>query len=787
MAMPRAELKHRDIIEQMTLDEKASLTSGADFWHTKTVERLGIPAIMLTDGPHGVRKQGGKADNLGLNKSIPATCFPTAATAANSWDVALQRRVGKALGREAAAEKVSVVLGPGLNIVRDPLAGRAFEFFSEDPYISGELAAAMIEGIQSEGVAACAKHFAVNSQEHLRMTINEVVDERTLRELYLEAFRRVVTKAKPRVVMSSYNKVNGTYTNENEHLLADILRKEWGYKGVVVTDWGGNNNRVAGLKVGNQLEMPSSGGVTDAEVVAAVKTGELDECLLDERIDTLLDLIFTTYDAIHDATAADYEAHHMLAAEAARQSMVLLKNNDNALPLGTSEKIAVIGDYAKTPRYQGAGSSLVVPTRLDIPLDALQKTKCTIVGYEPGFKRAGGRSAGELRRALRLAQSADTVLLFLGVPEASEAEGIDREHMRLPDNQLELVNEVIKLGKKVVVVLAGGAPVELPFADDVDAILHSFFGGQAMATALADILTGKVSPSGKLAMSYPYKYKDTPTAGNYPGNELTAEHREALFVGYRYYDTQNMTVRYPFGYGLSYTTFEYSNLKVSKKGVSCHVTNTGIIKGSEIVQVYVGMLSASYHAPRHELRGFAKIFLDPGETKEVTIEFDEHTFAHFSASKNHWVVEEGERLIEVGASSRDIRLSGTLQVSGEAPEKRRKDLSLYYKGDVKKVKREEFTALLGHEPPRSKWNKKAPLTMDDAVRQLEYQNWLGRAVFGLVKLVRQYFFWVGNPKNANYVMLIIDLPFNKMERMSGGRLPQRYVERFIRLASRKAK
>ena len=782
--METPEHTHAELISQMTLEEKASLTSGANFWNTKPIERLGVPSIMLTDGPHGLRKQGGKADHLGLNKSIPATCFPTAATLASSWDRQLLREVGQALGREAAAEGVGVLLGPGLNIARDPLGGRNFEYYSEDPLVSGELAAAMVEGIQSTGVAACPKHFAVNSQEHLRMSVDEVVDERTLRELYLEGFRRVVQQAKPRVIMSSYNKVNGVYANENEHLLGDILQKEWGFEGVVVTDWGGNNDRVAGLRVGNHLEMPSTGGVTDAEIVAAVRAGELDESLLDQRVATLLDLVYSIHEVKNSSVTVDHDAHHQLAIDAARRSVVLLQNDTQALPLAADERLAIIGDFAQTPRYQGAGSSLVNPTRLDTALDVFQAAGCQVVGYEPGFRRASGHSRRRLARARRLAQQAETVVLFLGLPEASEAEGADRTSMRLPDNQLRLVDELAGLGKKLVVVLAGGAPVELPFADKVQAIIHGFLGGQGGATALVDVITGAHSPSGKLAMSYPLTYDDTPTAGRYPGPERTAEHREALYVGYRYYDTRGVAVRYPFGHGLSYTTFDYAALSVSAEGVHCTVTNTGSCAGEEIVQVYVGATSPSYFAPTHQLAGFAKVALAPGESAEVVVAFDEHSFAHFDPSQGRWVVEAGERLVEVGASSRDIRLSATLEVEGEPAPEQSVDLPSYQTGMVSAVSDEEFARLLGRALPPASWDRRAPLTMDDTIRQLSYAGWLGRACYGLIMAVRRFYFLTGRPIQANNVMFIVDMPFNKIERMSGGKVSARTVRRFLRLVRR---
>ena len=777
----------RALVSQLTLEEKASLMSGANFWNTKAIDRLGIPSMMLTDGPHGLRKQGGKADNLGLNKSLPATCFPTAATLASSWDETLVQRVGEALGREAAAQQVGVLLGPGLNIIRNPLGGRSFEYYSEDPYVFGKLAVAQVRGIQSTGVAACPKHFAVNSQEHLRMSIDEVVDERSLHEIYLEGFRRVIVEAQPRVIMSSYNRVNGTYANENMHLLDDILRKTWGFDGIVVTDWGGNNNRVAGLIAGNQLEMPSSGGVTDREIVAAVQTGELEESLLDRRVEELLELVFAADEQIKNAPSTNYDAHHELAVEAATHSIVLLKNDNDALPLAQSEKVAVIGDFAKTPRYQGAGSSLVEPTRLDTAYDALVSSGVDIIGYAPGFKRFGTKSGRLIREAMRLAGEAETVLLFLGLDESSEAEGIDRTHMRLPDNQLQLASELTKLGKKLVVILAGGAPVELPFADAVEAIVHGFLGGQGSGRAITDILTGAVNPSGKLAVSYPLCYDDVPSAKYYPGRELTAEHREGMYVGYRYYDTRDVPACYPFGHGLSYTSFACSDIEVSRTGIKCRVTNTGQVAGAEIVQVYTGAVDSSYHAPRHELKGFAKVSLQPGESRQVEVAFDDHTFAHFDERAGRWVTEPGERLIEIGASSRDIRLSASLTVQGDVSRSANmsRELPAYYAGDVQAVGDDEFARLLGRPLPPSNWDRSAGLTLDSTIAQLSYQNFLGRSCYQVLVLIRNFLFAVGKPIAANNLMFVINMPLSKIERLSSGKISQRKVERFIKWCSRR--
>lgn len=776
-------LRYDELIKQMTLEEKASMTSGGNFWNTVGIERLGIPPMMLTDGPHGLRKQGGKADALGLNQSIPATCFPTSATLANSWDYHLTEAVGRAVGEEAAAEEVGVVLGPGLNIVRDPRSGRAFEYFSEDPLLAGKLAAGLVRGIQSTGVAACMKHYAVNSQEHMRMNIDEIVDERALREIYLEGFRYVVAESGVKSVMSSYNKVNGTYANENMYLLRDILKGEWGFDGLIVTDWGAENDRVAGLLAGNQLEMPSSSGMTVEDVMEAVKSGELDESTLDERIDELLAIVFETHRASEGLTKVDFKAHHELAAEAARRSIVLLKNNDDILPLKPRTKVAVIGDFAETPRYQGAGSSLVKPTRLENSLDALTRSKLDVVGFATGFKRYGGHSRRRLREAVELAQSAEVALVFIGLDETIEAEGIDRANIKLPDAQLEMLEDILDVQENVVVVLCGGGPVEMPFVGQTKAVLHGFLGGQAGGQAIVDVLTGEANPSGKLAMTYPYSYRDVPTKGNYPGQEATAEHRESIFVGYRYYDTRNVPVLFPFGHGLSYTKFDYSDIEISEDSVSFTLTNVGEVAGEEITQVYVGAEESEVFRARHELKGFAKVHLQPGQSERVTISLDSHAYAYFNIKLGRWTVETGRYVVEVGASSDDIRLSGEISIKGEeAPNPYNKEeLARYYKGDVKDLSSGEFEKLYGSPLPNPRWNRRRKLTVDDTPAQFVYGNWLGKFIYGWFRLARRLLFMIGRPLTANGVMFLVNMPLRKMARMSNGKISMRKVEGFIKL------
>lgn len=776
---------------QMTLREKASLMSGANFWNTKPLERLGVPSIMLTDGPHGLRKQGGAADHLGLNASIPATCFPTASTLANSWDVDLLSQVGAGLGTEAAAERVSVLLGPGLNIKRNPLAGRNFEYFSEDPLLSGVMAAAFIRGLQSRGVAASAKHFAVNSQETHRMSIDEIVDERAFHEIYLEGFRLAITEGGAWTVMSAYNRVNGTYANENVELLESILRRRWGFDGLVVTDWGGNNDRVAGLLAGNALEMPSTDGVTDEEIVQAVENGTLDEGILDERVDELLILIERA--APRDTAAVDFDAQHELAVEAARQSIVLLENRAGALPLQPSgARIAVIGDFAATPRYQGAGSSLVNPTRVDSAWDTLQNSGLNLIGYERGFSRRDSKSRRLGRRAVALATKADVVLLFLGLDESAEAEAVDRAHMRLAQNQLALAEELIALGKTVIVVLAGGAPVELPFAGRVDAIVHSYLSGQGGGRAIVEVLTGKANPNGKLAETYPLRYEDVPSSATFTRTEATSEHRESIYVGYRYFDKVGAPVRYPFGHGLSYTEFAYSELstETTPTGTTVHlvVTNTGERAGSEIVQVYVEAPDAAegeFRAPR-ELRGFTKLSLAAGESTPVEITLAEHAFDAFDTGTHEWRTVPGSYTVLAGASSRDIRLRAPLEVQAERWSMSHGEHSEHYlSGRVEGVTSAEFEALYGARLPSPFWPTNQPLTRDDILAQMKGRGGFGGMLHGLIVMTSRLLMSLGRPLAANNVRFALDLPFRSVPRLSGGAFTDDMLDGFLLMVNRR--
>lgn len=761
-------MKHKDLIEQMTLQEKASLLSGANFWNTKPVPRLGIPGMMMTDGPHGLRKQGGKADHLGLNKSIPATCYPSAAGLANTWDEGLLEEMGRSLGREAASEGVSVLLGPGVNIKRNPLCGRNFEYFSEDPFLSGKLAAALIRGIQENGISACVKHFAANSQELRRMTNDSVMDERTLREIYLPAFEMAVKEGKVKCLMTSYNRLNGTYTHEHPHLLREILYGEWGFTGAVVSDWGGNNDRVASVKAGGTLEMPSSAGQTDRHLVQAVQAGELDEAVLDEQVDRLLDLLLSTRP---DPAPAPYdrEEHHQACRKVAEKCAVLLKNEDNILPL-KQQTVAVIGDFAKYPRYQGEGSSKINPTKLDSGLDALKAAGVNVIGYAPGYHRGGKASSARLQKACSLAKKAEVVLLWLGLDEGGEAEGVDRDTMTLPQNQLALLDAVSRVNPNVVVVLSCGCSVEMGWDSKVKALLHGYLGGQAGAQAQAALLTGAANPCGKLSETIPLCYEDVPSAGYYPGREATSEYREGIYVGYRYYDTAKKQVKYPFGFGLSYTSFAYSHLEIGEDQVRFRIRNTGSRYGEEIAQLYIHRQTQGMFRPEQELKGFTKVSLAPGEEREVAISLNDRSFALWSIAEKDWVVEPGVYELRIGASSRDIRLTGTLEKAGEPAENPYQGTAFapYYRAEVAHVPDESFRALLGRPIPQASWDRSAPMGFNDTLSQGEYlSGGFGKLIYRLILAAHDVLMAFGQKELANNVMFGMNLPWRGVARMSG--------------------
>jgi beta-glucosidase len=661
------------LIAEMTLEEKASLCSGLDTWHLKGIERLGIPSIMVTDGPHGLRKQRGSADHLGLFNSVPATCFPSAAGVASSWNRQLIEQMGKALGTECQAENVGILLGPGANIKRSPLCGRNFEYFSEDPYLSSEMAAHHIMGVQSEGVGTSLKHFAANNQEHRRMTSDSIVDERTLREIYLASFEGAVKKAQPWTVMCSYNKVNGEFAAENNELLTDILKDEWGHEGFIVSDWGAVNDRVKSLAAGMELEMPSSLGQGDRAIVLAIQEGRLSVEKLNAAVERLLRIIFKVVDERKPEVVFNPEAHHALARQVAGESMVLLKNEDNILPLKRSSKIALIGALAKEPRYQGSGSSQINPTRLEDISEELTRSAGANaqIAYAKGYELNGDATNEALvQEAVSQAAQSDVAIVFAGLPTRYESEGFDRKHLCIPDNQVALIEAIAAKQPNVVVVLSNGAPIEMPWLGSVKAVLEAYLGGQALGGAIADLLFGDVNPSGKLAETFPEQLSDNPSYLFFPGEGDKVEYREGLFVGYRYYDKKKLRPLFPFGYGLSYTTFEYSDLAVNKKQltdqetltVTMKVRNTGSVKGKEVIQLYVRDVQGSVIRPDKELKGFDKVQLAPGEQKTVTFTLDKRSFAYYDTDIHDWVVESGEFDILLGKSSQHIMLKETVTV-----------------------------------------------------------------------------------------------------------------------------
>ncbi len=762
-------MKHADIIKQMTLEEKCYLFSGKDFWQTRSVERLGVPNMTLSDGPHGIRKQAGEGDQLGLNPSLPATCYPTAAAVANSWDVELGEEIGAHLGAEAASQGVCVVLGPGLNIKRSPFCGRNFEYFSEDPYLAGKLAASYIRGIQKNGVAACPKHFAANSQELRRMASDSVMDERTLREIYLTGFEIAVKEGHSKSIMSSYNRINGVYANENRHLLQEILRDEWGFDGFVVSDWGGSNDHVEGVRAGSHLEMPTTGGDSDLELIDAVKSGRISQELLDRRVDELLDVILSTAGAVKplEGKPFDVEKHHVMAAKASEQSIVLLKNENNLLPLKRGAKVAVIGEFAQKARYQGAGSSVVNPTRLDNAMDVIQGFGLDVAGFEAGYPRSGKGDPAMQARAVELAKKADTVLLYIGLDEISESEGLDRSHMRLPQSQIDLIEAVSKANPNVVAVMSAGSAVEMPWLPKIKALVHGYLCGQAGASSVLKVILGQVNPSGKLAESYPVKYEDVSSAPYFPAKERTAEYREGLFVGYRYFETAKTPVLFPFGFGLSYTTFEYSGLTVTEKEASFTLKNTGGMDGAEVAQLYVSKPDGEVFRPAKELKGFAKVFLKAGESKKVTIPLDDKAFRYFNVDTNKFEVEGGAWTVLIGASCADIKLSGTVEVQGTGakPPYDKEKFAKYFSGDIKSVSDAEFEALLGRPIPDGHWS--GMLDMNDALCQMYYaKGAAGRLAYKILTHFINKSIEKGQP-NLN-LLFNYNMPFRAIAKMTGG-------------------
>ncbi|MCL2425385.1 MAG: glycoside hydrolase family 3 C-terminal domain-containing protein [Oscillospiraceae bacterium] len=779
--------KARGLVSQMTLEEKASLMSGLNFWYLKSIERLGLPSIMVTDGPHGLRKQADNADHLGINESVPAVCFPTSAATACSFDRELLKRIGVAIGEECRQENVAVILGPGINMKRSPLCGRNFEYFSEDPYVSGELATAFVKGVQSQNVGVSVKHYAFNNQETRRMTSDSVLDERAARELYLTAFEKVTRESDPWTFMSAYNRFEGIYCSEHKKLLIDILRDEWGFNGLVMTDWGAINNRVEGVATGLDLQMPADNGVNDAKVVEGVKNGILSEADLDTAAINVTELILKAQ--TREPFTYDVDAHRQLAAQAAAESTVLLKNNDEVMPMPEGAKFAIVGSFAKTPRHQGAGSSKIEPIKLDNVCECLNEVGAKF-DYADGYNIDSDEPDEALiEEAVRIAKENDYVFVIAGLPAAYESEGFDRESMKMPESHNELVKELAKVNDNIVVFLLGGSPMEVVWQDDVKGILMCYLGGETVGKAIADLILGKQAPGGRLTESWPYSSDANPSASYFPGYQRTVEYRESIFVGYRYYDTAQKPVRFPFGFGLSYTTFEYSEPKVDKASIndtdavrlSVDIKNTGSVAGSEIVQLYVSHKNPTIFKAEHELKGFEKVFLNPGESKTVIFTLDKRSFAYYNTKISDWHVESGEYELQVAASSRDIRGSIMIDVKStveaEIPDYR-KSAPTYYdlKNGISNISDKQFVAILGRPLPLRKREKFERFDENSTLSEIE-AKWIGRVFAKKFKAQAQ-------EKLSNMSEDIIemfnrmfdDMPLRSLRMMAGGDLPPQLLE-----------
>ena len=752
----------------LSLVQAAALASGASQWDSRQIPSAGIPSFVMSDGPHGVRRQLGDGDHLGIAASEKATCFPTASALAATWDPELARLMGRALGLEARSLGVHVLLGPGLNIKRSPLCGRNFEYFSEDPFLAGTMGAALVQGIQSMGTAACPKHFAVNSQELRRMASDSIVDERTMREIYLTGFEIVCRTARPRAIMSSYNLVNGTYAHENTHLLTDILRTEWGFDGMVVSDWGGSNSAVAAARAGGSLEMPAPGLAGARQIVAAVEAGQLDASDVYARAQEVL-TVAAAAAGLPAPTPYDLDGHHMLATSIAAEAITLLRNENDLLPLSSGTSVALIGDLADTPRFQGSGSSQVNPTRVEAPRELLEaggETSRGLVcaGYASGYERHGGTSDALIAEAVALAERADVALVYVGLDELAESEGLDRPHMRLPEGQDRLIEAVVAANPSTVVVLTSGASVEMPWAPAVPALVNGYLTGQGGAGAMLDVLSGAVNPSGRLAETYALSYEDHPTAAWYPAAGPLSYYREGPYIGYRYFATAGIDVAFPFGYGLSYSSFEYSDLAVNEEGATLTVTNTSARDGAEVVQLYVSAPGGVF-GPARELKGFAKVEVASGASVSVTIPFDRYTFRHWETSRGAWEREAGTWTIHVGRNATDTPLSATLEVDGTTPSLIDPALGHYLSADVAGVTNGEFAVLLGRTIPTA--HPADDLVASDPLSEMtRAKTWLARVAGRKLHALKAKADAKGTP-DLN-ILFVLNMPFRAIAKMSNG-------------------
>lgn len=751
----------KEIISKLTLMEKAALLSGKNEWESRDIPRLGIQSITFSDGPHGLRRQEGAGDHLGLNASLPATCFPTAATVANSWDPSLGEEIGAALGEEALAQNVDVLLGPGLNMKRSPLCGRNFEYFSEDPILAGKMAAAYVRGIQSKHVYSCPKHFAVNSREYRRMAMNAVVDERTLREIYLTAFEIAVKEGGAKTIMSAYNEVNGKYANENDHLLVDILRNEWGFDGIVVTDWGASNDHVAGVKCQSNVEMPNPGLDSARELIKAATEGEgrITEEEIDRAILPIIEAAIYFKDNDH-SKGFDKEAHHAIAKKAAVNSAVLLKNDEDILPLKAGTTVCLRGPFVDKPRYQGSGSSQVNSTKVETIREQIANYDLNVID-DP--------------------EKADVVLFFFGLDEIAESEGADRMSIDVPEYQIKELEELTVYNKHIIGVMSAGSSVKMPWLGNLQALLHGYLTGQAGASALLDIIVGKEIPTGKLSESYPFAYTDCSIVNYADTDKRNLQYREGPFIGYRYYDTADVAVQFPFGYGLSYTTFEYSALYVGDEGVKFSIKNIGNRDGAEIAQMYIGKSESGLIRPKKELKGFKKVWIKAGETVDVEIPFDDKSFRYFSTVSNKWEIEDGEYQIYVGGNVRDIELTGTITKKGTITELPYdiESLPSYKTGKVRNVHYEEFEKLYAAPLPEE---KVGPLDINDALCQMkDAKSGLCRLVYKVLKSNLDKSYEKGVP-DLN-TMFIYNMPFRAMSKMTGGAVSREMAESIVTIAN----
>ena len=773
-------MENVDLIKKMTLEEKASLCVGGSYWKSKGIERLGISEIVMSDGPHGLRFSKLDPKKLGLNDSEVSTCFPTGATIANTWNKELVYKLGKALGLEARSKGINIILGPAINIKRSPLCGRNFEYFSEDPYLTGILGSMYVNGVQSENVGVCVKHFACNNQENRRMTVNVVVDERTLREIYLKAFQMIVKNSKPWSIMSAYVRLNGVYCTENKYLLDDILRKEWGFNGIVISDWGAENDRVSGIKAGQELEMPAGSGDGVNEIINAVKSGEIKESELDKIVDRILTIALRGKN--NKIKQYNQEKHHKLAEEIAEDAIVLLKNENNILPISKNKKIALIGDMAEKPRYQGAGSSRINAYKIE---NIIENFKINGLNFEfaKGYERIedGRKDKHLIKEAVEIAKNSDYAIIFAGLTENYESEGLDRVSLNIPENQNKLINEVCRVNKNVIIVLQNGSPIQMPWINKVKAVVTGYLGGEASGLSMYNCLVGNINPSGKLAESYPMKLEDTPCYKNFPGSEVSCEYKESIYVGYRYYDKIKKEVLFPFGFGLSYTEFKYSKLKIEQikntLKVSFKIKNIGKVKGKEIAQVYVSQKEPIIFKPEKELKGFEKIELEPGEEQEVVIKLDRSSFEYYNVKEKKWSVENGKYYILIGKSSRNIVLKEEIKIKSGDINIDKKYGNSYETGNIKNVTDKEFEELLGYKIPDRKF-KLEEASEYNTIEQLKHTK-VGKLIWneGIKKmhaLMREQ-----KINQALEIMVFLQKPLKRVYLDKRNKITKEMVEEFL--------